>query len=691
MPDSNLPAPNNPEAFLGDLTASSIEPSTRTSHQTLAQPTRDFDDFALFIDSMTIPYTDGIAAAFVGQPLLPFSPSPLFGPQMPQCSYAQWQNPSVVSRDMTATHTSAPYLLDEFSSTFPSFESCPSEKFRQEPWRLTQQDWGHLTAEIQLFTSVLPADFFPPSRHTMARYIATYFSGFHRHLPFLHLPTFSYAQYPVDLILAMAAIGAQSSFDHDNAVMFFRTSQAIVTERLRCHKAEQCRRTFSAEHGLPTDSQAPNPRWLRDSSSVQELPPGMSANGHSTSQFGALSAAKTLLLLMAIATWANSKAIYNEAIGLQNTLSSLVREERFLEAQTQTPENITWHKWINIEGFKRTATIIFCFFIFHTIVYDTPPPILNCELDIYLPSREKDWAAASEKDWQAARKESEPESAFQSSFSYLFSKQRGDSNETPKGHSSLGGYALILALIQHIYFLRKTSKCKAPPEQGIAPTDVAAVEQALRNWQNGWYMDPESSFSPGSPQGPISFNSTALLRMAYIRLTVDVGPWRSLNTHDPHGIAQSIHQSPDLEPSHKLTRAVLYSAHALSIPVKIGVNIVARSQAFIWSLQHALCALECAFVISKWLIAMHYRSPDAPLDEDESRLLAYIVDMVAEADPGFYFESNRGVAPHIPDLCSRVIKIWAKLLSGEAVWDVVRMIGKVLEVYGQMLERQAAA
>lgn len=112
-----------------------------------------------------------------------------------------------------------------------------------------------------------------------------------------------------------------------------------------------------------------------------------------------------------------------------------------------------------------------------------------------------------------------------------------------------------------------------------------------------------------------------------------------------------MYQSPHLEPTHKLTRAVLYSAHALSIPVKIGVNIVARNQAFIWSHQHALCALECAFVLSKWLIAVQHRIPRVPLDEDESRLLVYITDMVVEADPGFCLAGSGELAAHLPDLC----------------------------------------
>lgn len=176
--------------------------------------------------------------------------------------------------------------------------------------------------------------------------------------------------------------------------------------------------------------------------------------------------------------------------------------------------------------------------------------------------------------------------------------------------------------------------------------------------------------------------------MAYIRLVVDVGPWRALNTHNPYEIAMSMHQSPPLTPSPKLTHAVLYAAHALSIPVKIGVSIVTRSQAFTWSLQHSLCALECAFVVSKWLLLMQKRVSEVLIDNEEKALIAYLDDIVTEAGPGIGPVRVGGKVSHLFELCVQVIKLWAKLLSGEAHWDVVRMIGKVLEAYGYILERE---
>ncbi|PYI11013.1 hypothetical protein BO78DRAFT_426072 [Aspergillus sclerotiicarbonarius CBS 121057] len=655
----------NLETPSGDSLAPATVPSANVPHMPWAEPTSNFGDFALFIDSMMMPCGSTLSTA-PDQPILQFSPTPIFGSLNSAQTQSQSQGLHV------PTDTSTPRLFDEFTSTLPSFE--PSFKPSQEPGKITQETWNHLLAEIQMFTPVLPPHFFLPSLHTMTRYITAYFSGFHRHLPLIHVPTFSPTKNPVELILAMATIGAQSAFDHDHAIMFYKTSLAICHERLRCRKAQHRERAFSTIDRLPTDAQPSQPP-------LSPLAQGPHPGRGTDDQFDPLPLAQTLLVLMAMATWGNSKAIFNEAVEIQTILASYVRQENLLNPRS--PQDTTWHSWIKTEGINRTITIIFCFFIFHTIVYNTPPPIVNSELQIHLPSRETDWEVASEGAWKEARSKSPPETTFQSSFSLLFSHVP---DQPPVTYSSLGGYTLILALIQHIYFLRETSKHR--PNHALSPTDVTEVEQALRTWQRGWDQDPESFLGPGSPRGPISFNSTALLRIAYMRLNVDLGPCRALTTHSPHELPTSMyryHQTLPMTLSSRLTRAVLYSAHALSIPVKIGVNIVARNQASAWSLQHALCALKCAFVISQWLIAVQSRVEDGstPDDEEEVRLLAYITDMVAEADPA----GENG--PGRLDLCTRVIRIWAKLLSGDAVWDVVRLIGKALAEYACMLEGRA--
>ncbi|KAJ5085481.1 hypothetical protein N7532_010252 [Penicillium argentinense] len=633
----------------------------------------NFSDFDMLLDSINGTYSGGLSSFFVDQLSLPLHPAPLFP------AFEQPPEPRKSRSNLSKLATpkvSAPHLFDEFTSTLPSFEVSPPLTARKEPWKITQQDWDVLFSGVQLFASSLPHGFFLPSRHTITRYITTYLTGFHRHLPMLHIPTFSGVRCPVELILAMATIGAQSAFDHHNAIMLFRASFAIAQERLRIRKDQRHYMVFRTRVG--TSAQSPHNGNLPGPWSPAQNQSHAAGEDEIPEHFDPLPLAQTLLILMAMATWGNSEEIFDEAVGIQNILANYMRAEKLLDHQIC--RGSSWDIWIQEESFRRTVVIIFCFFVFHTIVYDLPPPILNSELNIKLPSREKDWEAESEEKWKEARNKHDPELLFQTQFSLLFLSNP----ETQAGYcSSLGSYTLILALIQHIYFLRTVAKRRSEGDQEITPADISEVEQALRNWQSAWNQDPESFLGPLSPLGPISFNSTALLRMAYIRLNVDLGPWRALNTHDPYAIAISMHRSPKITTSRKLSRAVLYSAHALSIPIKIGINIVTHNQAFSWSLQHSLCALECAFIISKWLIEIEPHISEGAIDEEDARLYAYIVDMVTEAEAGG--ESRISGS----DLCPRVIRIWARILSGKAVWNVVRMIGQILEAYAQILEQGA--
>jgi hypothetical protein len=84
-------------------------------------------------------------------------------------------------------------------------------------------------------------------------------------------------------------------------------------------------------------------------------------------------------------------------------------------------------------------------------------------------------------------------------------------------------------------------------------------------------------------------------------------------------------------------------------------------------------------VISKWLVAIRPRILEGTADEEEARVHSYILDMVTEAEAG-------GKITSAIDLPTRVVRIWAKILSGKAHWNVVPMIGNILEAYAQILE-----
>jgi len=300
---------------------------------------------------------------------------------------------------------------------------------------------------------------------------------------------------------------------------------------------------------------------------------------------------------MAMGTW-GSRGLVRESLALRSQLALLIRDEG-LTGVSASQTDISWEAWVQLEGENRTRFLVYCFFNLQCIAYDTPPPILSSELCLPLPCSAKEWRADSEVKWRQARNfASQPDTYFQDALARMFSRPAEVKISPPT--SSLGNYILICAIIQQIYFVRKTSAWSTM-NNGLKAEDIESLSQALRAWQVSWERTPESSLEPNSPNGPIAFNSTALLRLAYIRLHVDLGPCRHLETRDPAQNARALRDFPLLKRSPHISRAVLQSAHALSIPVKIGIAFVARTQTFSWSIQHSLCNLECAFLLSESL------------------------------------------------------------------------------------------
>ena len=124
---------------------------------------------------------------------------------------------------------------------------------------------------------------------------------------------------------------------------------------------------------------------------------------------------------------------------------------------------------------------------------------------------------------------------------------------------------------------------------------MATVEYGLRKWQSGWEANAESSLSPRNPYGSLAFGSNGLLRLAYVRLCVDFARIKTaLTSQNAQTISLSMNTyMAEVERSPANTRAGLYAVHALRLPVKLGMNLIARSGTLVWSLQHHLSSLEC--------------------------------------------------------------------------------------------------
>lgn len=604
----------------------------------------DFDDslqdLANFMDNGALSSYHFSSLISAEQPIPFFSPESLH------------QTGEVFPTNETSIQTRPTHSLEQpedsssfsrFGSRLPSLqpEESPSapqnEQYAQKALSdLNTDDRQAVAVKLSEFSHAIPANFQLPSRLALSRYLAGYVNGFHEHLPFLHIPTISVHNCCIELILAMAAVGAQYCFEGQKGVELFHVSQSIAMQRIRQRDA----RLAGSHHTSTSTSLSPYQDRVRTSEilTTGETPRSGSMSGclglpsqpdheSGTQKEDLIQTAQALLLLMAMATWAKHREILREALAIQSVLATLVRDDGF--KSPPMAEDISWPEWIRRETTKRTKFIVFCFFNLHTIVYNIPSLILASEVDLDLPCNASEFKASTATKWKELRTRSSPEVGFQTAIHRLFSRS---ANDATTYNSSLGNYVLVHALLQHIFFVRQISRYRLDYGGELRADDVAAIEQALRNWQLAWKRNPESSLDPMNPNGPVTFNSTALLRLAYIRLNVDLGPGRALDTRDPIQIANAFRDSPSVKRTPKLVRAVLHSAHALSIPVKIGIHLVAQTQTFMWSIQHSLCTLECAFLLSKWLEALSLQNSGPVVTHDEQKIATLVKTMLDETE-----------------------------------------------------------
>ncbi|KAF6836737.1 hypothetical protein CPLU01_03531 [Colletotrichum plurivorum] len=688
------PPPPPPPAQAADLYPMAVP---RNGHQDAVGFDAHFREFANFLDG-------------VG---LPAEWSPYFhGPDRDNEVVDQGARES---REGTATpglRNSRTRPGTPFSSWLPSAptgnrisENLPdaiprSVDSESQPYRISDEQRSRLNASIETFRDILDPDFKFPSRHALTRYLTSYFEGFHSHMPFIHTQTWRVFEHSLELILGLAAVGAQYCFEHRMSERLFYAGKAILMERL-AHESDK----FGPKTGSFLNLHSLTPQ-RRASRALQDREWG---------PWEPIETVRALIALMGYATWEPKVSLMQEAFALQALLAQVLREvglheeeESGLHADQASPQ-AAWYAWVREESTRRAKLIAFSFMHTHSIAYNVYPVLRSNEVGLRLPCSTREWKASTASQWQVARRETGKQLYFQDALSLLLRNTDGTAPLDPIP-TPLGNYILLHGLLQRIYIVRDLSLPVMDHSASLPSEEVDKLERGLRSWTAGWQQAPESSLDPNNENGPIPFTSSSLLGLAYVRIYLHLGPYRLLETRDPVRIAKAIHRAPAVERSSGVITALLYTAHMLSIPVRLGVDRVARSQAFFWSVRHSLSGLECAVLLSKWLFSLTGTAAAAPLTgrlgysfrgsyasgvllltlslDSEDRILHWVRCIVEEAYDVVDFDDEEhdvSVDRDPASLSLAVLKIWAHFFKSNTQWPFINIIGNSLERYRELL------
>lgn len=361
-------------------------------------PFADFDDYLMFLDNSTLPTQMFSTISQFEQPLPSFSPDPMIlMPDVLPPSFSQSFNANVrfVNTDQSA--------FSRFGSRLPSLqpEEQPEEQLKEQSQsarsserspasllEVSTHSRSILSGRLERFRHIIPESFVLPTRHALSRYLSGYVTGFHEHLPFLHIPTISTSSASVELVLAIAAVGAQYCREPEKSVQIFHAAEAVAMESVRerdCKNAIRAgqnneRLSSGLHHGQETSHY---------SAAAFQISPDLLGKPIETAQ--------ALLLLMAMATWFEHTTLARAAMTMRSQLESLVHDEGL--GSKHMEQDTSWENWVEHEGSKRTKFIIYCFFNLHCITFDIPPLILNRTLRMDLPCSEAQWKSASAENW----------------------------------------------------------------------------------------------------------------------------------------------------------------------------------------------------------------------------------------------------------------------------------------------------
>ncbi|BCS13134.1 hypothetical protein ALUC_51180S [Aspergillus luchuensis] len=474
----------------------------------------------------------------------------------------------------------------------------------------------------------------------------------------------------------MCALGAESRHENRKAAFLFHAAKEILHERASRKEWKDTEGPFDASGGsasLPSQqTSTPTDDSLRYRSTMRE--------------------ARCAFLLIAFATWQREESIHREAFNIQSLLARCVRECQLKETeQSLFADAGGWHLWIQQETDRRVKLLSFAFLNLQSIAFGTPPAILADEINVRLPCSSLEWIAPNEQKWRLARRHGHREQlSFQDALCHVIKNTpETNSTDTLPIPSPLSNYIILHAIIQRILLAYHTLGPYNDANNIILNGQKNVMRNSLHAWTSLWQRAPESSLDPRNPNGPVTYTSAALLGVAYIRLGLDLGSYRILQSHDATDIAQRLLLIPRLPPGPHLLPAILHATHALSIPVKLGVNFVARSHAFVWSVQHSLCGLEFAIFLSKWLFCIADSQTRRPLNAHEARLVNWISDIVEEGRTSA--DDDLWSSPSNLSDCSylgiAVVKLWARLIRGNGQWSLFEVVSDGLDLYANTCEQ----
>lgn len=310
--------------------------------------------------------------------------------------------------------------------------------------KITENHRAKMVQDLAPFQHLL-SGFTLPSRESMTRFLNAYFDGVYLHLPFIHCASFNPEKNPLELVLAMAAAGAQYRYEHRKGRTLYHASKTMF------HEKQKGRRSALSDNHQSTVAYNSTGAHSSSSRNTDDL--------------------RCLLNLIIYATWQQDVELVRDACDMQSILVRLLRDSGLIEENNTNADisSLDWQTWLQLESDRRVKLFSFAFLNLQSIAYNLPPIFLSSEINLRLPCTCDEWRTVDESHWKQVRQSiTKDQSLFQDALSFLLE----DNNDTHGASlqptpSPTASLLLIHGLLQRILLSRQASMSRTVPQVDI--------------------------------------------------------------------------------------------------------------------------------------------------------------------------------------------------------------------------------
>ncbi|KAK0123927.1 hypothetical protein ONS95_008917 [Cadophora gregata] len=509
------------------------------------------------------------------------------------------------------------------------------------------------------------------------RCLQRYFAIFNTHCPLFHLPSVDLDKIPTPLLLCICAIGAIYRMERKIAAIFYNAAHCSLENISPLSSG----RGPSLQGLLLQD-------WIKPASSKSNDSPALP-----------LWIGQTKLLLAMFETFSgdtelSSMAVHRVGFFVWDFRARLI----WLRSNPTENQDVSWDAWVERESVKRLMYGYIYLCNLSSMLYGFASGFsMLTDGNVEMPCHHTLWDSPNAHTWRENAKVHGLVSLLRLKDAVSRLLDVTLSHDIPEEYWEWDPYSCYVAvnavsiyvshMTQGLYLLGERSNYGSDANHFQVSSITTQMETAISKCLlliKDARVRADESYVWDDTEGPLLFNSLAMLRVSYCRImtraeSASRGMLFRVNENETEQAIQQFLSEP-MEWSLYLNSAVSVALEGILIPSKIGKSLVRKTAAFTWAVEHAFAGWDSILLLTKWVHGQEVmQRRGIGLEEADTQIIQRVRDMLAEDIEANDLETS---------LAATLTRSWADFYDDTWIWGVTPKMGTILRQLSEHYENK---